>query len=735
VQICYAMVTMKEHSHDVRHWLGHFIRRGKEPQKEEGQPSKREIQSDQIAALGRELEAEKRRNAQLVLLNELSQQLETRLDLPVAAQLTANVLERAIDCSYVSLLIHEPERRELVALASAGKMAKLIPPGYRQNTSQGMIGRTMLLRKTQISNDTRLDPDFFSIPNKTSLSSLVVPIIHNGYIEGIIQIDSEATEAFHSAEVVLAEAAAAELEHAWERTNYHQHLTEIIEAGISLSTLMDPRAVVREIASVARQILQARFVHVILFDQARNFAQRASSGFAPKLQKCLEETPLRDSLSHIALNASQAFRIRDIRKYPLGSSELEIDQSNLRSLLIIPIHLHRVNIGSILAFGKQDEIFFTENDESLGSLLSSQSAAALESTWLYQELHSSLTTTTQLYRVSFEILRTEELNQAVKVILETGLKIADADTGGVVLFNPDQKIGTELGIDANGVHNNANHPFNLIQQAMESGTTIFASDEKMTEVCFPIQTHLRKYGGLWLRLPQSLNYDSRHTAALQTLANQLERAILLIESGHQAKEIESAYEELETTYDLTLAVLTSALDARDRETEGHSVRVSRLAKRVGEEMNLEAHQLKALERGALLHDIGKIGISDAILHKPDKLDEAEWKVMRLHPDIGARIVEDIPFLQDTLLVIRYHQERWDGSGYPIGLRGKDIPLVARIFAVTDAFDALTTERPYREKISEEEAISYLREQAGILFDPEVVTAFEKICAEERSGVE
>jgi putative nucleotidyltransferase with HDIG domain len=727
--------TMKEHPYQARHWFGYFTRRGKELQKEDSQPSKEEIQAGQIATLNRELEAEKQRNAQLVLLNELSQQLETRLDLPVAAQLAVNVLERAIRCSYVSLLIHEPDRREFVTFASAGRLAKLIPPGYRQSVSRGMIGRAVRLRKTQISNDTRLDPDYFGLPNENSLSSLVVPIIHNGYIEGMIEISSEATDAFHSNEVALAEAAAAELERAWERTNYHLHLTEIIQAGISLSTIMEPRAVVREIASVARQTLRARFVQVILLDQARNFTQRSSSGFAPKLQKCLEEMPLHNSLSQIALNASQAFRIRDIRKYPLGMPELEIDRSNLRSLMIIPIRLHRLNIGSILAFGKQDEIFFTENDESLGSLLSSQSAAAIESAWLYQELQSSLTTTTQLYRVSFEILRTEELSRAVKIILETALKIADADMGGVVLFHPDQKIEMELGIDADGVHSSTNHPFNLIQQAMDSGTTIFASDEKMTEVCFPLQTHLRKYGGLWLRLPETLNYDSRHTAALQTLANQLERAILLIESRHQAKEIESAYEELETTYDLTLAALTSALDARDRETEGHSIRVSQLAKSIGEEMNLAPHQLKALERGALLHDIGKIGISDAILHKPDKLNEVEWKRMRLHPDIGARIVENIPFLQDTLPVIRYHQERWDGSGYPIGLRGKDIPLVARIFAVTDAFDALTTERPYRQKVSEDEAILYLHEQAGILFDPEVVTAFEKVFAEERSGVE
>ncbi|MGA7195326.1 MAG: HD domain-containing phosphohydrolase [Anaerolineales bacterium] len=724
---------MTDRSSFVTRWFGQLIQRDKTPQQDDFHPSAAEIQADQIAALSRQLEAEKHRNAQLILLNELSQQLETRLDQPVAAQLAVNTLERSINCSYVCLLLHEPERREFVALASAGRLAKMIQPGYRQNITHGMIGRAVRLRKTQISNDTRLDPDFFSLVSEQNLSSLVVPIIHNGFIEGVITINSEVSDAFHSADIALAESVAAELERAWEQSSYHQHLTELIQAGISLSTMIEPEAVVQEIANVTRQTLRARFVFVTLLDQAGNFTQQASSGFAPKLQQNLSEMPLQNSLIQTALNASQPFRIRDIRKYPLGPAEIEIDQSNLRSLLAIPIRLHRLSIGAILVFGKQNEIFFTENDESLASLLSSQSAGAVESTWLYQELRNTLTTTTQLYQVSFEILRTEELSQAVKTILETARKVANADSGGVVLFSPDKKIEIELGIDANGIYNGATHPFNLIQEAMNSGTSIFASDQTMTEVCFPIQTHLRKYGGLWLRISESLNYDSRHTAALQTLANQLERAILLIESRRQAKEIESAYEELETTYDRTLAALMSALDARDRETEGHSARVSQLAAILGKEMNLEAHQLKALERGALLHDIGKIGISDIILHKPSQLNEAEWKIMRLHPDIGARIVEDIPFLQDTLPIIRYHQERWDGTGYPIGLQGKEIPLMARIFSVVDAFDALTTERPYREKISQKDAVSYLCEQAGALFDPEVVSAFEKIFQEGRIG--
>ena len=724
---------MADRPSSIAHWLGRLIHTGKAPQKTDSRPARSDIQSDQIAALSRQLESEKRRNEQLVLLSELSQQLETRLDQPVSAQLAVNTLERAIDCSFVCLLLHEPERREFVALASAGRMAKMIPSGYRQNVTRGMMGRAARLRKTQISNDTRLDPDYFSLANESNLSSLIVPIIHNGHVEGMITVNSEAADAFHTPDVALVETLAAELEHAWERSSYHQHLTELIQAGISLSSMVEPQAVVQEIATVTRQTLRARFVYVTLLDQAGNLTERASSGFAPKLQQHLESMPLHNSLIQTALNSSRVFRIRDVRKYPFGPSGIEIDQGSLRSLLVIPIRLHRLSVGSVLAFGKQNEVFFTENDESLASLLSSQAAAAVESTWLYQELRSSLATTTQLYQVSFEILRTEELSQAVKIILETARKVANADVGGVVLFSPDKKIEIELGIDANGICNGAQHPFKLIQQAMTSGTSIFASDQTITEVCIPIQTHLRKYGGLWLKIPENLNYDSRQTAALQTLANQLERAILLIESQRQAKEIESAYEELETTYDRTLAALMSALDARDRETEGHSTRVSQLAASLGKEMKVETHQLKALERGALLHDIGKIGISDVILHKPGQLNETEWKIMRLHPNIGARIVEDIPFLQDTLPIIRYHQERWDGSGYPIGLFGKDIPLMARIFSVVDAFDALTTERPYREKISREQAVSYLREQAGILFDSEVVSVFEKIFAEGRIG--
>ena len=206
--------------------------------------------------------------------------------------------------------------------------------------------------------------------------------------------------------------------------------------------------------------------------------------------------------------------------------------------------------------------------------------------------------------------------------------------------------------------------------------------------------------------------------------------MLLVESRLQAAEIKAAYDKLETTYDQTLAALMSALDARDRETEGHSSRVSYLTAKLGAALNFSHEQLKVLERGSLLHDIGKIGISDTILHKPGPLSKEEWVVMRRHPDIGAKIVEGIPFLEDTIPLIRHHQERWDGSGYPAGLRGEEIPILARMFSIVDTFDALTSKRPYRQKISTQEAVEYIREQAGVIFDPHIVEVFDRLITED-----
>ncbi len=688
-------------------------------------------QADQISLLLQQISTEKRRNAQLTLLAELSQQLENQLDQPVAAQLAVNTLERAIHCSLACLYIHEADRHEVMLLAAAGHQINIVPPGYRQDASKGVIGRAMRQRKTQIVNDVRSDPDYIYFEGEHNLSAVVVPLIYNGHVNGVIALVSEKMNAFASIDVALTEAVAAELTRAWERSGYHQRLRDLIQAGSVLSSLVEPDATASEISSIAKQILEARFTYVqIQLGQEGDFLQSASSGFAPRLLESLEQSQDTDSLVQAAFHAPEPFRVRDVRRYA-STSHLEIDHGSLRSMLAIPIRWHRLSIGAILAFGKQNEVFFTENDESLAELLSIQAAGAFESAWLQQELRASLRTTSLLYRLSNQIIQAEELKGAALDIAQTAHKLAKGSATGIVLFTTDGKIEAEVEVDSNGAHTGVNHPLDTIRQAMNLGQMIYLSQgNSHTHICLPIQTPIRKYGALWINIPDEGNHKPTSPADLQTLVNQaaiaLERSLLLVESRRQAREIKEAYDKLETTYDQTLAALMSALDARDRETEGHSLRVSNLSARLGEALGLSHNELKALERGSLLHDIGKIGIRDNILHKPGPLSDEEWKIMRLHPDIGARIVEGIPFLQETLPVIRYHQERWDGSGYPIGLFGENIPLQARLFAVVDAFDALTSNRPYRQKVPTEEALAYLREQAGILFDPHIIDVFERL---------
>ncbi|HLO17939.1 MAG TPA: HD domain-containing phosphohydrolase, partial [Anaerolineales bacterium] len=681
---------------------------------------------EQIESLTHQLTAEKHRNTQLTLLNELSQQLEAELDPPVAAQLAVNTLERAIDCSVVCLMVPENEEQEHIVLASAGRAANLIPPGYRQKATSGLIGRTNRLKKTQLVNDTDLDTDFIPLTNDSTLSIISVPILQHGHVNGILEIGSEKKFAFSSMDVAIAEGVAAELMRAWERSSYRQRLTELIQAGISLTTLLDPQAAVQEIAMIARQTLEARFVFVTLLDQQGNFSRTAFAGDAPKLLAALNFNPFEETLLHAALNATKPFRVRDLRKYS-KTQKFEIDHPNLRGVLAIPIRLHRLSIGTILAFGKQEGIFFSEKDESLADLLSSQAAASIESSWLYQELRNTLNITSMLYQLSVDVIQTEELSLAAELIAQVAHKVTNSKETGIVLMTGDRHLQADVEIDAKGLHTRRERPMETIDQAIQTGQSIIVSVENGSLVCYPLLTRGRTYGALWMNIPES---RGQNFANLQTLANQaaiaLERSILLSESRQQAKQLEAAYAELEITYDRTLRALMSALDARDQETEGHSTRVSRLTCLLGEEIGLSGHQLKALERGALLHDIGKIGIKDEILHKPGKLTDEDWQAMRIHPDIGARIVEGIPFLQDTLPVIRYHHERWDGSGYPVGLKNQEIPIQARIFAVADVFDALTSKRAYRNKSSAEDAIQYLKEQSGILFDPLIVEALTKI---------
>ncbi len=194
--------------------------------------------------------------------------------------------------------------------------------------------------------------------------------------------------------------------------------------------------------------------------------------------------------------------------------------------------------------------------------------------------------------------------------------------------------------------------------------------------------------------------------------------------------------KLEHQYSVTLEALASALDAKDPYTQAHTSRIRDLASGMAAAMHLSAEEIRAVRLGAILHDVGKIGISDSILLKPAPLTDDEWAVMRTHPELGQGIMKNVEFVADALPIIRHHHERWDGTGYPDGFAGKEIPLGARIVAVCDAFDAMTTTRPYREGMSVDAGCDEILRCAGTQFDPYCAELLvDTIRDADRAGVE
>ena len=222
--------------------------------------------------------------------------------------------------------------------------------------------------------------------------------------------------------------------------------------------------------------------------------------------------------------------------------------------------------------------------------------------------------------------------------------------------------------------------------------------------------------------------------ACDSFSLQYENANLSRLLSNQANELRSLVGKLETTVvNRTASLLTglnAALDLRDTETQGHSRRVALYSRRLAEELGVSGPEAIDIQRGALLHDIGKIGVSDTILLKPGKLTEAEWVEMRKHAEFGFKILENIPFLGNARQVVRQHHERFDGKGYPQGLKGKEIILGARIFAIIDTYDAMTSDRPYRKGLPHDVAIDEIKKNSGTQFDPDVVVAWNRIPSED-----
>lgn len=244
------------------------------------------------------------------------------------------------------------------------------------------------------------------------------------------------------------------------------------------------------------------------------------------------------------------------------------------------------------------------------------------------------------------------------------------------------------------------------------------------------------FAAVWILLSDRvLEWAVRDAGTLSTIGSVKGLGFVCVTGGglyvvvrRYVRDVESATDHLRAAYDETLAGWATALDIRDHSTAEHTTRVTELTVALAERFGFDGDDLENVRRGATLHDIGKMAVPDSVLTKPGPLDDDEWALMRRHPELAVEMLRSIDYLTPALTIPWCHHEKWDGSGYPRGLAGEQIPLEARLFAVVDVYDALTSDRPYREAMTHEAAMRIIDEGTGSHFDPAAVAEFRRLPA-------
>jgi len=461
--------------------------------------------------------------------------------------------------------------------------------------------------------------------------------------------------------------------------------------------------------------------------------------------------PLDEGVVGRVISTRRAVRVADIRAVP----EFVATTSGVLAELAAPILIDGAVFGVINAESRQPEAF-SEHDERLLTTVADSLATAIQKIQLLQHEKTSRRQAELLGEAALALSGPLDLKTRLNVILENLSLLAPFDAAAVVLedleemlvaaargFSPAQEVvGKRLDYTADWLELiEAQQPIIFADlQADPRFAGIPGAENARGWMSVPLVAYERAIGFINLESLQPNVYNEEQAALVQTFADQAAIAIenaRLYEAEQQRRkdnarlldELQVSTFELSLAYDKTLEGWARALEIRDRETSGHTRRVTELTIRLARRFGIPDEEIPNLRRGVLLHDIGKMGIPDHILKKTGPLTSEEWQEMRMHPQYAFDLLHPIAYLRPALDIPFCHHEKWDGSGYPRGLAGEDIPLAARIFAVVDVWDALLHERPYRKAWSLSETLAHIRRQSGLAFDPAVVTVFLEMVEE------
>ena len=365
-----------------------------------------------------------------------------------------------------------------------------------------------------------------------------------------------------------------------------------------------------------------------------------------------------------------------------------------------------------------------------------------------EQIQRQLRRLNALHTIDMAIGSSFDLHMTLEVLLNQVISQLTVDAADILLINQSNQM-LDYAADR-GFHSNVIQRSRLHQSEGVAGRAIFErrtvhipnlmdSDIKLIRSLVLANESFVSYFGVPLIVKGEVKgvleiFDRTPKERDEDWPNFLEalgaQAAIAIDNAQLNQDLQRSNMELLMAYNATIEGWSRAMDLRDKETEGHTQRVTDLTLELARAMNISESQLIHIRRGALLHDIGKMGVPDNILLKADQLTDDEWEKMRKHPEFAYAMLSSIRYLQPALDIPYCHHEKWDGSGYPRSLRGEEIPLSARIFAATDVWDALTSNRPYRPAWTKEKALEYIKEQSGKYFDPEVVDVFLRFMADK-----
>jgi PAS domain S-box-containing protein len=620
----------------------------------------------------------------------------------------------------------------------------------------GITGRTVRSKKPQLIPDVRKDKDYLESNPKTA-SELSVPILVKDKVFGVINSESSKPDFFTDADQKLLTTLANQLALAIEKIqlfeNEQRHIKEITtlyETALTTSSVLDTNTLYQKLYHEVKELLPLDVFSIARFDPV---SETIDIAYAMENDRPLPDWAGRklemdsDHLYSKIIREQKAVLIKDFKTAKTILPGPVYEDKKVQSWLGVPLITRGYVIG-LLSVESFAAGVINENHQRMLESIAAQAAIALDNARLLEQTHSQIERLAALHDIDLVINSSLDLRVTLNILLDQVVEKLEVDAAAVLLLNPRSQMleyTASRGFRTRtiehyhlrmgeGISGQAAMERHLVQ-ALNLGeldgdlayTSLMQEEGFSSYYSVPLVAKGQIKGVLDIFNRSLLSPDQDWFNFLETLAGQ---AAIAIDNTSLLEDLHRTNVELSLAYDTTLEGWSKALDLRDRETEGHTQRVVDTTLRIAQSMGIKDEELTHIRRGALLHDIGKMGIPDSILLKPGPLTDEEWVVMKRHPVYAYELIYPITHLRPSLDIPYCHHEKWDGTGYPRGLKGEEIPLSARIFTVVDVWDALTSDRPYRKAWPSKKALEYIREQSGKYFDPHIVEVFMSLIKSE-----